>query len=260
MEKRVLIAFLLSFAVLYGVRFLMPTPPPPAKPPVEAKVEPAEAPAVSTPTPVADEQIVLQAESEEFKRVETALFVAEVSNIGGVLKSFQLKQYTDAMGKPTDLVDSYAGARLATLWQLLRQIAALNKILSEAKFVMTQEGSKVNLEYRAGGIHARKAFDFDQEKYRAVISTELERNGVSVPHEVVLQGEFGDQSLKDVAINRNAIYQILGKFERINVGGIEEPQDVTAISGRRRRSVFPGDVYSGQGRPDQSQQAGLQVA
>ena len=58
-----------------------------------------------------DEQII-QAESEEFKRVETALFVAEVSNVGGVLKSFQLKKYTDAMGKPTELVDSYAGAQI----------------------------------------------------------------------------------------------------------------------------------------------------
>src|SRR5262245_66669463 len=107
MEKRVLIAFLLSFAVLYGVRFLMPTPPPPAKPPVEGTVEHVEAtPAVPTTTPVADEKII-QAESEEFKRVDTSLFVAEVSNIGGVLKSLQLKKYTDAAGKPTELVDSY---------------------------------------------------------------------------------------------------------------------------------------------------------
>ncbi len=208
---------------------------------------------------MADERII-QAESEEFKRVDTPLFVAEVSNIGGVLKSFQLKKYTDAMGKPTDLVDSYAGAQIGYPLAITTADPALNKILSEAKFVMTQEGSKVNLEYRAGGVHARKTFDFDPEKYRAVISTELERNGVSVPHEVVLQGEFGDQSLKDVAINRNAIYQVLGEFERINVGGIEEPQDVTGNSGRRRRPVFPGDVYSGQGRPGQSQQAGLQVA
>ena len=227
MEKRVLIAFLLSFAVLYGVRFLMPTPPPPAKPPVEAKVEPPEAPPVSTAAPVSDQQVI-QAESEELKRVETALFVAEVSNIGGVLKSFQLKRYTDAMGKPTDLVDSYAGAQIGYPLAITTADSALNKILSEAKFVMTQEGSKVNLEYRAGGIHARKTFDFDQEKYRAVISTELERSGVSVPHEVVLQGEFGDQSFKDVVANRHAIYQILGKFQRISVSGIGEPQDVTA--------------------------------
>ena len=164
------------------------------------------------------------------------------------------------MGKPTELVDPYAGAQIGYPLAITTADPALDKILSEAKFVMTQEGSKVNLEYRAGGVHARKTFDFDQEKYRAVISTELERNGVSVPHEVVLQGEFGDQSLKDVAINRNAIYQVARQVRAYKCRRDRGATGRDRNSGRRRRPVFPGDVYSGQGRPGQSQQAGLQVA
>ena len=79
-------------------------------------------------------------------------------------------------GKPTELVDRLR-RRPGGLpsGNHIRQIAALDKILSEAKFVLTQEGSnRLSLEYRAGGVHARKIFDFDPEKYRAVISTELE--------------------------------------------------------------------------------------
>ena len=48
MEKRILIAFLLSFAVLYGVSLPVPSPAA-GKASVVAKVEPAEAPAVHDP-------------------------------------------------------------------------------------------------------------------------------------------------------------------------------------------------------------------
>jgi len=44
MEKRILIAFLLSFAVLYASRFLLPPPPPAEKPTTNV-----EAPVVTPP-------------------------------------------------------------------------------------------------------------------------------------------------------------------------------------------------------------------
>ena len=227
MEKRVLIAFLLSFAVLYGVRFLMPTPPPAEKPPVDVKVEPPEPPPVPPAAPVATDGKVIQADFEEAKRVDTPLYIAEISNVGAVLKSFQLKKYLDAANKPTELVDSYAGLKVGFPLAIRTSDPALDKILSEARYVATQEGTRVSFEYQAGGIHSRKTFDFDPEKYKTVVSTELSRNGVAVPHEVVLQGEFGDQSHTDVAAKRNAIYYAGGKFPRVVVTGIKEPEELT---------------------------------
>jgi len=231
MEKRVLIAFLLSFAVLYGIRFLMPAPPPPEKAAVDTKAEATEKPPVVPPATIATDDKTIQADSEEVKRVDTSLYVAEVSNAGGVLKSFKLKAYPDAAGKPTELVDAYAAGKVGFPLAIRTADPALDKILAEAKYAAAQEGAKVSFEYQSGGIHSRKTFEFDPEKYKVVVSTELSRNGMVVPHELALQGEFGDQSHNDVAAKRNAIYYAGNKFQRAVVTGLKEPQEVAASFG-----------------------------
>jgi YidC/Oxa1 family membrane protein insertase len=228
MEKRILIAFLLSFAVLYASRFLFPPPPTPEKPATnaEAPVVPSTAPvAQSLPTKVTTGESI-EGTSENNETIETEIFRAEVSNVGGVLKSFRLKKYPDAEGKPTEMIDSWAGRQLGFPLAISTGDAALDKLLAEAKFVSTREASKVSLEYRAGGVYARKAMDFDPEKYQVRISTELARDGMAVPHSIVLQGEISDQSIPDVPAKRAAVYQASGKYQRIAVTGIKEAHDV----------------------------------
>ncbi|HET9218917.1 MAG TPA: membrane protein insertase YidC [Terriglobia bacterium] len=225
MEKRILIAFLLSFAVLYGSRFLFPPPPPPNKevPKVETPVVP---PPVITPQPNATPGDTIQAETEKEETVDTPRFRAVVSNVGGVLKSFQLKEFKDAAGKPTELIDSYAGRQVGFPLAINTSDPALNKLLSDARFVSTTENTRVNLEYRSDGVVARKSIDFDPQKYEARVSTELVRNGTVVPHDVVLQGEISDQSVPDDPAKRSGIYQAAGKFHRLNLAGIDEPVEV----------------------------------
>ena len=83
MEKRILIAFLLSFAVLYGARFILPPPPPPPdKTQTEAK-EPVASPPVVEPSAVSGETI--ESDREEDKSVDTPHYRAVISNVGGVL-------------------------------------------------------------------------------------------------------------------------------------------------------------------------------
>ena len=204
----------------------MPPPPPPEKP-AETKVQPPETPPPPSvsPAPAGGEKPI-EAASEESTKVDTPLYVAEISNVGGVLKSFQLKKYTDSAGKPTELVDGYTGRQVGFPLAMRTEDEALNKILSEARYVLTQEGLKVTLEYHAGGLHARKILDFDPDKYKAVISTIVERNGAAIPHDLVLQGEFGDQSHADIATSRSAVYYAGGKFQRMVVSSVSDPQEV----------------------------------
>ena len=235
MEKRILIAFLLSFAVLYGARFLYP-PAPPKKPDVETKTPappapaPAEAPVVAGP---AAGQVV-QAESEKDETITTPHYEATLSNVGGVLKSFRLTdpKYKDHEGKPTELIDRYAETQVGYPLAIATADTALDRILSEAKFAteMDPSGKKVSMEYRGGGVHAVKVFDFDPDKYLVKVSTTLERNGVAVPHSLVWQGEFGDQSIVDVAAKRRAIYHAAEKYARTPVVSIKDPHEITASS------------------------------
>jgi YidC/Oxa1 family membrane protein insertase len=232
MEKRILIAFLLSFAVLYASRFLFPPPPPPPEKPAanaEAPVVPPTAPtgpvATSLPPEVTTGESI-EATTENNETIETAIFRAEVSNVGGVLRSFRLKKFPDTEGKPTELIDSWAGRKLGFPLAITTGDVALDKLLAEAKFVSKREANTVSLEYRAGGVYARKAMDFDPERYQVRVSTELARNGTAVPHSIVLQGQIRDQSIPEVPAKRAAVYQAAGKYQRVALPGIKEARDV----------------------------------
>jgi len=229
MEKRILIAFLLSFAVLYGFRALFA--PPVANKPAETKVERVE-PVPSTPAPqpiVSTDEKVIRGEAPKAEVVDTSLYHATLSNVGAVLQSIQLKRFEDSEGKPTELIDSYAASQVGYPLALSTGDSALDKTLSQVKFVSHLEGRKVSFEYQEGGIHALKVFDFESDQYRIKVSSELERNGTRVPHNLLLQGEFGDQSksIVDVPAKRKAVYQAGGRFQRVILTGIKEPQDVT---------------------------------
>jgi YidC/Oxa1 family membrane protein insertase len=168
----------------------------------------------------------IEAASEKYETIETSIYRAEVSNVGGVLQSFRLKEFPDAEGKPTELIDSWAGRQVGYPLAISTGDAALDKLLAQAKFVSKGEPNRVSLEYRADGVYARKALDFDPETYQIRISTELSRNGKTVPHSVVLQGEISDQAVADVPAKRAAVYQAAGKYHRIPVPGIKEAQEV----------------------------------
>src|SRR5262245_42069130 len=234
MEKRILIAFLLSFAVLYGFRFLYP--PPAVEKPADTKVatpeSPAPPPAVAAqPKSINDE--VLQADSAKDVQIETAVFRAVVSNEGGVLKSLKLKEYLDAKTRkdPVELIDPYAGRQVGFPWAFATGDPALDKILSQAKFVVQQETPyKVSLDYRAEGIQAHKTFDFDPEKYLVGVSTDLQKDGTPVPHQIVWQGRFGDQSIPDAPAKRMAVYETAGRFQRVALASIKAAQEVSALS------------------------------
>src|SRR5438876_459041 len=111
MEKRVIIAVILSFAVLYAFRTLY-TPPAPSSdvPAVQTPTPPApSAPAPATPNPPSVEktetpppapQEDIQASKSEDLVFETELYTATISNTGGGLKSVRLKAYKDAKNQP----------------------------------------------------------------------------------------------------------------------------------------------------------------
>ncbi len=104
MEKRVLLAIVLSIAVMYGYTMIFPQPKPTApvpkpgqgeiKPAVVAVTSPAASPAVpATALPVPSQQV-----SARDISVETDVYRAVISTLNGSLKSMSLKQYRDVAG------------------------------------------------------------------------------------------------------------------------------------------------------------------
>src|SRR5262245_24667448 len=121
MEKRIILAFILSFAVLYAFRaFYVPSEP--ASPSNTATTEPANASAPEQEAPKAEELPKadptavapvgdMQSDKAENIVVDTPLYSATISNVGGALKSYKLKAFTDGKGQPLELINAASGEK-----------------------------------------------------------------------------------------------------------------------------------------------------
>lgn len=103
MEKRVLIAVVLSIAVMYGYSILFPPPQklPPEKGQVPAQSElapSAQVKEISVPGEAPSPGAVKYADTAQDVIVENDVFKAEFTTFGGSLKKLTLKQYKDKAG------------------------------------------------------------------------------------------------------------------------------------------------------------------
>ena len=117
MERRVLIAVLLSFLVLYGYQVMFPPPPEqkPAQTSKTAAAPNASAPAQSNPTPSVQGErppgppAIASAPAREIE-IDNADVHAVFTTRGAVLKSWKLKKYRDNQGQPFEIIAGHAPA------------------------------------------------------------------------------------------------------------------------------------------------------
>jgi YidC/Oxa1 family membrane protein insertase len=197
MEKRVLLAVVLSFVVLYGYQAMFPPPPKPATPSGEAapatpSAPPTQAPAAATPaagsstsaaqapaaqapsssTAVAEQPAgapVVAARAEQNITFENESVRAVFTTRGGALKSWRLKKYQDAAHQPLELVPNTVPPGTVRPFTLSVPDAAVSATLAQAQFKPSAESVHVSngpatlvFEYQdAAGLAARKEFTFD---------------------------------------------------------------------------------------------------
>jgi YidC/Oxa1 family membrane protein insertase len=192
MERRVFVAILLSFAVLYGYQALFVPPQKPAVDVVEKKEPPtavsttptAEAPAVEE-VPAAPEPTVHVAETSEREIVvETKTSEITLTNRGGRILHWRLKEYRDSAGGPVDLVPSDVPADQPRPFTLIVDDAALTTRLNAVLFKAsgdsgsradaTTKAASVSFEFQdAAGLHVRKEFRFDPANYVVAFSASV---------------------------------------------------------------------------------------
>ena len=247
MEKRILLAFVLSGVVMffyYG--FVAPPPQPvplvePAREGTSAESASAEtarmAPREAAPERTSDgsETTIaapvepaadVQAEFAREVRVETARYFGIVSSEGGVLRSLRLKDYFSREGEPIELINQDAAANVGWPLAFSTDDPDTNETLRTALFVVDSDRRSIRLEFASGGLRALKEFRFDPETYSIAVDASLSRDGRPVPFSIVWQGGFGDQSRDFDATFRSLVYHEAGDFERLYVTSIEAPQDI----------------------------------
>ena len=186
MERRVLLAFFLSFLVLFAYQSLVvpPTPPPDSTTreaavtsnPV-ARVAPLDAPPVPLLPPAAPDvtaapeaaPVVADTELRD-SVVESAAFRAVFTNRGGELISWQLKDYLDEGSRaPVELIPRDLPPEEPWPFTLVFEDDVLTARAHEALFRpsatslrLTDRAQTLTFDYEdAGGLRVRKQFRFD---------------------------------------------------------------------------------------------------
>ena len=197
MERRVLLAVVLSFVVLYAYQAMFPVQKPaeqkPAQPSKVATAPNASAPEPANPTPSVQGLPAEAAPGAPIVPardivVENADVRAVFTTRGAVIKSWQLKKYRDNTGQPYEFVAGHAPADSALPLTLGVDDAGLAATLASAPFTVTSEtgngasGWRAQFDYTAGGVTAQKTVSITPDKpYLVNVTATVTRDGQPVP-------------------------------------------------------------------------------
>jgi YidC/Oxa1 family membrane protein insertase len=207
MEKRLILAIVLSFLVLMGYQLLFvkpkpqtETPPVTAPAPVTQQVAPQAQPGGQVPPAKMEPKAPAQpisaldlkatgAQAEEEVVVETSLYRAAWSTKGGVLKSWKLKKHTNDRKEALELVPAAAQEIGQYPFSLGGDDPALSGALNSVFFEASRtslslkdgEKAEVHFTYADGkSVRAEKVFRFSGGTYEVGIELHVWKNGQGV--------------------------------------------------------------------------------
>ncbi|HUC53618.1 MAG TPA: membrane protein insertase YidC [Candidatus Cybelea sp.] len=216
-ELRILVASLLSFAVIIlWAKYFGPKPPvlPPAvnRPAITGPATPGPAvPATASPGPSSATaatvgarpaaSIAVESDSEERKIVvENSLYRVEISNRGGVVKSWQLKKYKDDSKPPRvlDVVHPEASQQTGGWpFSLVLDDEQLENAANSGLYRLSSPATtleapaEVALTWSDGHLEVSKHFKFDHS-YVVRAETSAKFNGTPMKAGLGWLGGFGD--------------------------------------------------------------------
>jgi len=217
MERRLFIAILLSIVVMYGYQAIF-VPPPPTnstlqqkKPAGETPSTPTAAPPPSSPAAVSPEQpqappsatAITSEVSEREITIETTTVEAVLSNRGGRLLHWRLKEYRDKSGLALDLVPSGVPPDQPRPFSLVADDAGVTSRLNDAIYRVTGDTSSrvdatarpatVVFEFQdSAGLHSRKEFRFDPTGYLLTFTSQVTSGDRAVNTSIAWGPGLGD--------------------------------------------------------------------
>ncbi|MDE0104137.1 MAG: membrane protein insertase YidC [Bryobacterales bacterium] len=210
-QRRMLLAAVLSAVVMGAYIYFAPRPQPGTDPapaaqpaPVRAPAEPdqsAAAPAVEA----ADADFAAAAAETEFEAaeerrivVESETYRVEFTNRGAAVTSWQLRRFSDAAGDPLDLVHERGAARFGGPFRLLRTGGDPIEGADDALFAISPGPSVRNapetltFRYSKDGLAILKRFSFEAGGHIVELETRVTEDGRPLRHLISWGGGFGD--------------------------------------------------------------------
>jgi YidC/Oxa1 family membrane protein insertase len=211
------IIFVVLVLIVIGVWSHFYTPP--AAPPVQKTAQSAQtapqqsgapqavpaqsamkgAPSASLP---AEKIEAVQAAEEKSVVVESTLYRVEISNRGGVVKSWQLKKYFDDQRppRPLDLVNSDGSQQLGWPFSLMLSDPQLESRANNALYELAPSSPEVSapatitLHWSDGHLGVTKKFNFTQD-YEIAADVSVSLDGRPIPAAIAWRGGFGDRAV-----------------------------------------------------------------
>lgn len=259
MEKRVLVAIVLSILVLVAFKYLaerrMPETPrsrlAPSKPvaPIPSLVPPAEQVPPPALQKAKEPEVTLKLDTKAQDQevlVDASLYSAVLSNRGAVLTSWKLKRYNSGKGEVFEMIAAghspesrpYPGA-------LILNDPTLNGIANgEFYEVKAEHGNKlenkfvpplnVTLLLRRGSLRVEKRYHFYPDHYLIDFSASVLQDGKPVPARVLLGEDIGPEHehLLNPAVQLQVISNQAGKIHR--QGPPDDESQIKRIDGEMR--------------------------
>jgi len=234
----VLVAMLILF--LWQHYYRPPVPPPAPKPAESAQTTPqptappAAAPATKAGAahPVPSVPVVI-ANEEKTVVVESSLYRVELSNRGGVVKSWKLKKYFDDQKPPRelDLVNADVAQELGWPFSLVlsdpQQEAQANLALYQISPATNQLNAPATITFHwsDGHLEVTKKLSFN-ESYEMSVETAVNFDGKPVQGSAVAwRGGFGDKAVYKASSLVNVFYKLNGKLELLPLKKLGAPSN-----------------------------------
>jgi len=251
MEKRALIAIVISFLILVGWSYIFT----PAKPPVEP--QPTAAPETvagetvpghvvreveleAPPEALAGETPPVEAAAEAELVITNSLYEVTLSNRGGRARSWKLHAYTTSDGRPLELIPPYVEQSEYFLAVDL-DTPELTAALHEALYTVERErlfadgdrgpGEKVTFTWSDGrGLQAAKSFSFRDGVYLVEVDLEVWDRGRRLPARLSLGPGFAAQDASEgrsrYAYNGQIVWNLGGDVTRLPKRKLEEAHEI----------------------------------
>ncbi|MCY4595098.1 MAG: membrane protein insertase YidC [Bryobacterales bacterium] len=207
-HRRMILAAVLSAVVMVAYFFVAPRSEPPSSSQQPMTLEPAPVHGEPTRADSSDPALLsieapegelpVEAGSEQSVSVETDSFLVEFTNRGAMVTSWRLKEYSDALGEPLDLVHRRGAERFGLPFRLVLPGGGAIDGADDALFSVTPGPRRRSaphtlvFEFARDGLGIRKTFKFPVAGNVVWVRTEVERDGQPRLHLIAWGGGFGD--------------------------------------------------------------------
>jgi len=256
-QSRGIIFVIAALAILFLWSHFFPQPvPPPQKPtqptqaaaPSQSGAEKTETPPGATAAAAKRGSIsVIRATAEKAIVVESPLYRVELSNRGGVVRSWKLKKYLDDQKppKPLDLVNPDSSQQLGWPFSLTLPDAQAESLAntefyqvsvaaggggSPADQAQLEAPVSISFHFSDGHLDVTKRLDFNQD-YQTTVEVSVSLDGKPLPAGIAWRGGFGDRAVYKASQLLTVFYKQNGKLTLLQYKnlGVKDNQSQPAL-------------------------------